>query len=122
MCAELPQPRLLPTSQTRTLRHGQNPLFCLFFKIFIYLFFKKGEGREKGEEKYRRVTEASICYLLHAPARVAGIWPTTQACVLTGNRTSDLSVCGRMPNLLSHTSQAPLLPLEDRVGGSETTG
>ena len=34
-----------------------------------------------------------------------GTRPTTQACVLTGNQTSDLLVCGMIPNPLSHTSQ-----------------
>ena len=34
-----------------------------------------------------------------------GTKPATQACALTGNQTSELSVCGMMPNLLSHTSQ-----------------
>lgn len=86
MCAELPA-RLLPTCQTNTLRHSQNPLFCLFLKIFIYLFFKKGEGREKGEQKYHHVTEASICCFLHAPTRVAGTWTTAQARALPGSRT-----------------------------------
>ena len=35
-----------------------------------------------------------------------GAWPTTQACALTGNGTGDFSVCGMIPNLLSHTSQS----------------
>ena len=38
-----------------------------------------------------------------------GTWSTTQACALTGNQTSDLSVCGLMPNPLGHTSQAGLV-------------
>ena len=37
-----------------------------------------------------------------------GAWPTTQACALTRNRTSNLSVCRTMPNPLSHTSQGGL--------------
>ena len=32
-----------------------------------------------------------------------GTRPPTQACALMGNRTSDLSVCGMMPNPLSYT-------------------
>ena len=35
-----------------------------------------------------------------------GTWHTTQACDLSGNQTSDLLVCGMMPNPLSHTCQA----------------
>ena len=34
-----------------------------------------------------------------------GTWPATQACVLTGNGTSDLSIRRQVLNLLSHTSQ-----------------
>ena len=34
-----------------------------------------------------------------------GTWPTTQACALTGNRTSDPLVCRLALNPLSHTSQ-----------------
>ena len=32
-------------------------------------------------------------------------WPTAQTCALTRNQTRDVSVCGTMPDLLSHTSQ-----------------
>ena len=38
-----------------------------------------------------------------APA--LGAWPTTQACALTGNRTSDLLLCRPALNPLSYTSQ-----------------
>ena len=38
-----------------------------------------------------------------------GTWPVTQACALTGNRTSDLSVHSLAPNPLSHASQGALL-------------
>ena len=34
-----------------------------------------------------------------------GTWPATQACALTRNRTSDLSVCRLVFNPLSHTGQ-----------------
>ena len=33
--------------------------------------------------------------------------PATQACALTRNQTGDVSVCGMMPNQLSHTNQSP---------------
>ena len=40
------------------------------------------------------------------PSRtLTGDLPTTQACALTGNRTSDLLLCRMMPNELSHASQ-----------------
>ena len=38
-----------------------------------------------------------------------GAWPETQACALTGNRTSDLSVSKPVLNLLSHTIQRQVL-------------
>ena len=34
-----------------------------------------------------------------------GTWPATQACALTGNRTSDILVHRLVLNPLSHTSQ-----------------
>ena len=33
-----------------------------------------------------------------------GTWPATQACALTGNRTSELSLCRMTPNQLSYFS------------------
>ena len=46
-------------------------------------------------------------YLLHAP--LLGTWLATQACALTGNRTSDCLVCSLVFNPVSHTSQALLV-------------
>ena len=60
------------------------------------MYFWRGEGREK--ERERNLSCAP--YL--------GTWPTTQACALTRNRTSDPLVCRLAPNLLSHTSQGAL--------------
>ena len=39
------------------------------------------------------------------PHPLLGTWPTTQACALTGNQTSDLFVHRPALNPLSHTSQ-----------------
>ena len=44
-----------------------------------------------------------------------GTWPTTQACALTGNRTSGLLVLGMMPNPLNHTGQGSLLYLHSSL-------
>ena len=44
--------------------------------------------------------------LLHAP--YWGIWPSTQACVLTGNQTSDPLVRRPVLNPLSYTSQGKI--------------
>ena len=68
-----------------------------FFKYFIYLFLERGQGRKRGRE-----TSVCSCLLCTPywgpdpqPRRVP--WP--------GIKAAYLSVCGRTPNLLSHTSQ-----------------
>ena len=55
-----------------------------FFVGVIYLFiFREG----KGGRKRRRGT--SMCGCLSRTHPLLGTWPETQACALTGNRTSD---------------------------------
>ena len=49
--------------------------------VRTYLFF-----REKGREGER---ERTISVWLPLTRPLLGTWPTTQACALTGNRTSD---------------------------------
>ena len=44
-------------------------------------------------------------YLLPLASLQLGTWPTTQACALTVNRTSDPLFCKPVLNLLSHTNQ-----------------
>ena len=73
----------------------------LFFKNFTYLFLERGEEKEK--EKERNIT---VCLPLVCP--LLGTWPSTQACALTGNGTSDPLVHRPTLNLLSHTSHALL--------------
>ena len=67
------------------------------FLNFIYFFLERGERREKEEKNT----------IVHLPLThpLLGTWPTTQACALTGNRTTDPLVCRPALNLLSHTSQ-----------------
>ena len=72
------------------------------FKDFIYLFLERGKGREKDSE--RNMDMWNINQLTLACPH-PGTWPPTQACALTGNQTRDLSVCGRTPSPVSHTSQ-----------------
>ena len=72
----------------------------LFFKDFIYLFSESGEGRDRGKE--RLVCERNFNQL---PLTHPQLGPTSQACILTGNRTSNLSACRTMPKQLSYTSQ-----------------
>ena len=71
----------------------------IFFKIlFIYLFLERGEGKEKERER-----NISVWLPLTCPP--PGTWPTTQACALTGNWTSDSPVRRPTLNPLSYTSQ-----------------
>ena len=70
----------------------------LFLWDFTYLFSQRGEGKEKEREENINVWLALMLPLL-------GIWPTTQACALTGNWTSNPLICRTALNLLSHTSQ-----------------
>ena len=51
-------------------------------------------------------------YLSHMHPSL-GTWPTTQACALTGNRTSDPLVRRLALNPLSHTSQARYLTFNE---------
>ena len=64
------------------------------FKKRFYLFLEKGEGSER-----------KINVWLPLVHTLLGTWPTTQACALTGNRTSDPLVHRVALNPLSHTSQ-----------------
>ena len=69
-----------------------------FFFLKIYLFLHRGEGREK--------EESNINVWLPLTWPPLGTRPATQACALTGNRTSDPLVHRPVLNPLSHhTSQ-----------------
>ena len=63
--------------------------------ICLY-FFLKGRGGRKGEKDQ--------CVVVSRRPSTAGL-PATQACALTGNRTSDPLVCRLVLSPLSHTSQ-----------------
>ena len=76
-------------------------VFFIFFKDFIYLFLERGERRERNTD---------VRLLLTRP--LLGTWPTTQACALTGNRTSNPLVRSPVLAPLSHTSQGSLLDFE----------
>ena len=60
-------------------------------------------GRMREREKHQCERGTFVGCLLHTPQ--LGIGPTTQVCALTGNRTSDLLLCGMMLNQLSHAGQ-----------------
>ena len=65
--------------------------------FFPFFFLKRG--------KYQRVVVPSV--------PLQGTCPTTQACALTGNQTSDISVCRPALSPLSHTSQGWKLNLKN---------
>ena len=74
-------------------------IYCPFKKKdIIYLFLERREGREKKRERNISVWLPLMCPLL-------GMWPATQACALTGNRTSNPLVHRLALSPLSHTSQ-----------------
>ena len=73
---------------------SQGKTESFFFKDFIYLFLEREEGRERNINVWLPLT-----WLL------VGTWPTTQACVLTGNQTSNPVVHRLAFNPLTDTSQ-----------------
>ena len=76
--------------------------FLLILKNFIY-FQKEGKGgRKRGKET--SMWEWNIDWL-PLSCLLLGAWPTTQACALAGNQTSDLLVPRTALSLLNHTSQ-----------------
>ena len=80
----------------------QNYHFGNFKKYLINLFLEWGGGKEKDWER-----NINVWFPLARP--LLGTWPTTQACALTGNLTSNSLVHRPMLNTLSHTSQGPVL-------------
>ena len=72
-----------------------------FFLKTLFIYFERGEGREKEWER-----NISVWLLLARPLQ--GTWPTIQACALTGNWTSNPLVHRLALNPLSHTNQGPL--------------
>ena len=75
-------------------------LEILLFKktLLIYIFLKRGEGRNKGRERHVNQLPLTLPQL--------GTWSTTQACALTGTQTSNLLVHRMALNPLSLTSQS----------------
>ena len=86
----------------------KNTFLFLFLRSYLFIFLERGEGRErKGESKREgekpQCVREIIDWLPLAHPQL-GTWPATQACALTGNQASDISV--RLPalNPRSHTS------------------
>ena len=68
----------------------------LFFKYIIY-FLERGKGRDKERER----NSNQLPLVCPQP----GTWPSTLACALTGNQTSDPLARRPALNPLSHSSQ-----------------
>ena len=68
-----------------------------FILDITYLFLDRAAGRQKEKKRNINVWLPFVSPLL-------GTWPTTQACDLTGNRTSDPLLCRPALNPLSHNS------------------
>ena len=73
-------------------------IYICIYILFLFLFFIFREG--KGGRKRKRI---DVWLPLTCP--LLGTWPTTQACALTRNPTSDPLVCRPALSPLSHTSQ-----------------
>ena len=80
--------------------------FNLHLSLFKYLFiFREKERKGEREGEKHQMCKRYIDQVPLARPQL-GTWPATQACALTKDRTSDLSV-HRLPlNPLSHTSQS----------------
>ena len=77
----------------------------LFFNTLLkkILFTFRERGREEQGERNISVQEIHDGLPFVYPQM--GTWPTTQACALTGNQISDLSIHRPVLNPLSHNSQ-----------------
>ena len=73
---------------------------CSSFLKILFIFSERGTEKER---------ERNINVWLPLVYPLVGTWPTTQACALTGNRTSDPLDCRPACTPLSHTSQGSLL-------------
>ena len=73
-------------------------LFFFFFLKILLIYLERGEGKEKERER-----KINVWLLLKCPQ--LGIWPATQACALTGNRTGNPLIRTPALNPLSYTSQ-----------------
>ena len=89
------------------LIEGCMSIMYYFFKILFIYFLERGEGREKERER-----NINVCLPLESP--LLGTWPPTQACFLTGNRTSDPLLLSLVLNPLRHTSQGYMLIFKKR--------
>ena len=84
--------------------HGQDIAFLGRWGYFLFQRFYLFLEIENGKERETLMRKRNIDGLPLAHPQM-GTWPATQACALTGNRTSDPLLCSLVLNSLSHTSQ-----------------
>ena len=78
---------------------GREATGCVFFFFF---FKREGKGERKGK-KHQCERETLIGCLSHVPQPATEL--TSQASALTGNQTSDLSLCGTTSNYQNSSGQ-----------------
>ena len=77
-------------------------LYFFFLKKILLIYFLERGGRTKKER------ERNINVWLPLACPLLRIWPTTQACALTGNRTSSPLISRLAFNPLSHTNMGDI--------------
>ena len=97
--------------QTCNLQIFSSSLWLILFsyKYFLKIFFifrARGREGDREGEKRRCVRETLISCPSRAPH--PGSECATQACALTGNRTSDLPLCGTTLSQLSHAGHSKI--------------
>ena len=75
----------------------------VFFLFYLFIFIERKGGRKRRRE----TSNSNVWFLLKHP--MLGVWPTAEACALTGYRTDDPLVHRLALNPLSHTSQGQSL-------------
>ena len=87
-----------PSLQHSSIHHIYIHIYTFYIYYIYRIILERGEGREKERER-------NINVWLPLARPQLGTWPTTQACALTGDQTSDFLVCGSTINPLGQTSQ-----------------
>ena len=90
---------------TQSLAGCLSSHFLSFLKKILFIYFQRqGKGGRKDRERNIDVQKIHQSVASHTPP-TGDLTHTTQACALTGNQTSDLSVRRSALSPLSHTNQ-----------------
>ena len=76
---------------------SRNLSFFFFLRLYLFIFRQRGREGERDREKHQCMVASRMSHM--------GNWPATQACDLTGNRTSNPLLHRPVLNPLSYTSQ-----------------